>query len=87
MSKHVQKATRSGALCKCGCGGEVPQAPGAGRPGVWIPGHKPGRALARNCGCGCGLPVVRMSVRGPLPKFFPGHSPSAKKYPTRNKVP
>jgi hypothetical protein len=87
MSKHVNKATRTGGLCKCGCGQTVPQAAGAGRPRTWIDSHRPGRTATRDCACGCGMPVVRMHARGVLPKYFPGHSPSALKYPTRNKVP
>ena len=87
MTKHVNKTTRVGQPCKCGCGQLVPQLPGSGRPRAWIETHKPGKAQSRMCECGCGLPVVRMHAKGVLPRFFPGHSPSAKKYPYRNKVP
>ncbi len=90
MTTHTLKATRIPALCKCGCGVEVPQKPGSGRPRLWIEDHKPKKPpviFDKKCECGCGLPIVRMSPRGILPRYFPGHSPSAIKYPTRNKVP
>lgn len=87
MSKHVNRVQRVGALCKCGCGQEVPQLPGAGRPRVWIEEHKPGRTQARMCECGCGNQVIRIKPRGPLPKFMPGHSPSAIKRPYSVRVP
>lgn len=80
-----------GGLCACGCGNEVPQLPGAGRPRQWIDGHRPRTAKAPlplgKCECGCGLPLVRMGARGPRPKYFPGHSPSAKARPYSVKVP
>ena len=87
MTKHVNKATRVGLLCKCGCGQAVPQPAGSGRPRLWIDAHKPGRVESRMCECGCGLPVVRMREKGVLPRYFPGHSPSARKYPYRGKAP
>lgn len=76
MTTHASKASRVGAICKCGCGTQVEQKPGSGRPRQWIDGHKPGRTKERACKCGCGAMVVRVSARGPLPQFVEGHAPS-----------
>ena len=94
MSGHASKSDRVPLPCKCGCGQEVIQKPGAGRPKLWIDEHKPKRVNLRStltelplCECGCGLPVVIMGKRGSPPRFFPGHSPSAKARPWSVKVP
>lgn len=88
---HLNKTTRPGGPCKCGCGEIVEQAPGSGRPRVWVAGHKnrkhPRPLVAPNCKCGCGQPTVRTHNKGPWPSYFPGHSPSAVKRPSSVRVP
>lgn len=91
MTKHIRKTPRVGLVCKCGCGQEVVQLPGSGRPRQWIEGHKPAMRRraepkpVRKCACGCGLDAIRLYSMGPPPRYFPGHSPSDKKEPWKAK--
>lgn len=82
MTKHVRKVERIGGLCECGCGGQVEQPPGSGRPRKYIQGHAPGKRGTRICGrlcaCGCGQPVVRRSPLGALPRYLEGHALGSK---------
>lgn len=83
MTKHVRKVERTGGLCECGCGGQVEQPRGSGRPRKWINGHYPQkrgtRICGRVCGCGCGTQLARLNPLGPLPKYAPGHAPSSRR--------